>query len=96
MGSRYDIKIESDFINANNDIEVYESDDDHIQDTIEANIGSYKQFPTDGVVVNNFLNIVGQSQIIRIKIQLQLKSDKYNITPVVGFDADGHLILEIP
>ncbi len=96
MGSRYDIKIESDFINANNDIEVYESDDDHIQDTIEANIGSYKQFPTDGVGVNNYLNSAGQSQIISREIQLQLKSDKYNITPVVGFDADGKLIIEIP
>ena len=96
MANRYDIEIDTDFINANNDIQVYESDDDHIQDTIEANIGTYKEFPTDGVGVDNYLNSAGQSQIISREIQLQLKADKYNIIPIVSFDADGKLIIEIP
>lgn len=92
MDKRYDIKIEEDFTNANNDIEVYESDVDHIQDTIQAFQGSYKESPTDGVEIEKYLNSAGQEQTIAREIIIQLKSDKYQVSnPIVQFDADGNL-----
>lgn len=93
--ARYDIQIDADFINANNDIKVYESDADHIEDTINANIGSYKENPTDGVGIDNYLNSAGQEQTISRAIALQLKADKYNITPIVAFDSSGELKITI-
>lgn len=92
MDARNDIKIGADYINANNDIEVYLSDVDHIQDTIQATQGSYKEFPLDGVSIEKYLNSSGQEQTISRDIIIQLKSDKYKVNnPIVAFDTDGNL-----
>lgn len=94
MDSRKDIKIEADFINANNDIEYYESDADHIQDTIESNQGAYKENPLDGVGVDNYLNSSGQEQILSREIIVQLKSDLYTVDkPIIQFESDGSLTI---
>jgi hypothetical protein len=94
MDSRKDIKIEADFVNANNDIEYYESDADHIQDTIESNQGAYKENPLDGVGVDNYLNSSGQEQILSREIIVQLKSDLYTVDkPIIQFESDGSLTI---
>ena len=92
MEARRDIKLEAEFINTNNDIEVYLSDVDHIQDTIQATQGSYKEYPLDGVSIEKYLNSSGQEQTIARDIIIQLKSDRYKVNnPIVAFDSDGNL-----
>lgn len=90
--ARYDINIDADFINAKNDLQVYESDVDHIQDTIQAFQGSYKENPQDGVEIETYLSSAGQEQTIAREIIVQLKSDKYIVNnPIVYFDSSGNL-----
>jgi hypothetical protein len=92
MDSRKDIKVEADFINANNDVQWYDSDVDHIQDTIECSRGSYKENPLDGVAIDTYLNSSGQDQILAREIIVQLKSDLYIVDkPEITFGADGKL-----
>ncbi len=92
MEARHDIKLEAEFVNTNNDIEVYLSDVDHIQDTIQATQGSYKEYPLDGVSIEKYLNSSGQEQTIARDIIIQLKSDRYKVNnPIVAFDSDGNL-----
>lgn len=92
---RHDIKITSDYINAQNDIEIYESDIDHISDTIEANVGEYKEHPNDGVGITSYLSSQGQEQIISRKIILQLSSDTYKVNnPKVMTDSNGKLVID--
>lgn len=90
---RFDIKIDSTFINANNDIAFYESDEDHIQDTIQAIQGSYKENPQDGVNVQSYLNSQGQEQILARKIIVQLKSDLYVVNnPIIETTIDKVIV----
>lgn len=90
---RFDIKIDSTFINANNDIAFYESDEDHIQDTIQATQGSYKENPQDGVNVQSYLNSQGQEQILARKIIVQLKSDLYVVNnPIIETTIDKVIV----
>jgi len=94
MDSRKDIKIEADYVNANNDIEYYDSDSDHIQDTIQSTKGSYKETPLDGVAIETYLNSSGQEQIIAREIIVQLKSDLYVVDkPIIQFEKDGSLTI---
>lgn len=90
---RFDIKIDSTFINANNDIAFYESDEDHTQDTIQATQGSYKENPQDGVNVQSYLNSQGQEQILARKIIVQLKSDLYVVNnPIIETTIDKVIV----
>jgi len=65
------------FINANNDILFYESNEDHIQYTNQATKGSYKENPQDGVNIQAYLNSQGQGQVLSREIIVQLKSDLF-------------------
>lgn len=90
MATRTDIKIDKTFINANNDITFYESDEDHIQDTIQATQNSYKENPQDGVNIESYLNSQGQQQVLAREIIVQLKSDLYTINnPIISITADS-------
>jgi hypothetical protein len=87
---RFDIKIDKTFINANNDISFYESDEDHIQDTIQATKGSYKESPQDGVNIQSYLNSQGQGQTLAREIIVQLKSDLYVVNnPIIEITSDS-------
>ena len=87
---RFDIKIDKTFINANNDISFYESDEDHIQDTIQATQGSYKESPQDGVNIQAYLNSQGQGQTLAREIIVQLKSDLYVVNnPIINITSDS-------
>ncbi len=92
MAKRYDINLDPTAITASNDIPVYESDEDHIQDTIQASKGSYKENPNDGVQIDMYLNSSGQETTIAREIILQLKTDGYRSeSPVIGYTTDGQL-----
>jgi hypothetical protein len=94
MDKRFDIRIASAFVNANNDIEFYDSDEDHIQDTIEATPGSYKEHPADGVNALAYLNSSGQESTIARKIFVQLQSDGYRVeNPEVRYSPNGSLTI---
>ena len=91
---RQDIRAEAEYINTNNDIEMYDSDVDHIEDTIAANPGEWKEHPSDGVGIASFLNSSGQEATIARKVIIQLQSDLYDCDkPTVSFDSSGELIV---
>lgn len=94
MDARYDIDFDADYITANNDVACVASDQQHIEDTIKATPGAYKESPADGVDIDKYLNSSGQEQIVARSILLQLQSDGYTVTrPSVQFDANGRLII---
>lgn len=95
MANRYDISLEPVAITTLNDLPVIESDTDHIQDTIQANKGDYKENPLDGVSIQSYLNSSGQESTISRDIILQLKADGYRSNnPVIGFESDGQMNIE--
>jgi hypothetical protein len=94
MQGRFDIQLNKDFINANNDIEWIASDTQHIIDIIQGVPGSYKENPNIGVAVNNYLNSTGQEKKIARNIALQLQGDLYECnSPEVKYSPEGKLII---
>lgn len=89
MDSRKDILIEV----VNNDIQYSLSDMQHVEDTINAAPGWWKENPSDGVNIRAYLNSDGQAQVLARSIQVQLQSDLYLCSPVVNFDANGKLYI---
>lgn len=82
--ARQDIRINADYINANNDLDWYNSDVTHIERTIDAMPNSYKEHPNDGVAIINFLNSTGQEDYLSRKAMIQLQSDGYKCqNPIV-------------
>lgn len=95
MELRKDIFLDTDYINANNDIGWVESDQQHVQDTINTSPGCWKENPQDGVGVQSYLNSSGMEQVIARSIYVQLTSDLYQVTnPKVSFDASGQLLID--
>lgn len=87
---RHDIKVEADYINANNDLEWYESDIQHMKDTINATKGSYKENPQDGVGIMNYANSSTDSATIAREVIIELKKDLYQCNnPTVTYSQDG-------
>lgn len=56
-----------------------DSDEQHIQDTINAFPGWWKENPGDGVGAMQYLNSSGTEQSLTRAIKLQLQSDGYNV-----------------
>ena len=75
-----DIKIEDDelFINAvTGDFDIVESDTQHVKDIISSWAGWWKEFPTLGVGVKQYLGRSANIQMIKRAIQINLKADGY-------------------
>ena len=90
MNERYDIRLNKAYMNANNDIEWIISDIQHIEDTIEAMPGEWKQDPTSGVGVGMFLNSSGIETTIARKVMIELQKDLYRCNnPTVSYTSDG-------
>jgi hypothetical protein len=87
---RYD-----DLVVANNDFVMGPSDEQHIQDTIEAAPGWWKQHPQDGVDMQNYLNSSGLEQEIRAKCKVQMKTDNYNLDFSATYSSDGRYTVKI-
>lgn len=88
MNPRYDIQLGSsgNLLIENNDVVWDVSDEQHIQDTINASPGWWMENFSDGVGIRSFLNSSGQSQILARQIKIQLQSDLYEVNnPIVSF-----------
>lgn len=94
--TRYDIQLDE-----NNDLEIENqdfvwdiSDGQHIEDTINAQPGWWKENFSDGVGIADFLNSDSQEQVLARLIKLELESDLYEVNnPSVSFDSSGNLVL---
>lgn len=93
---RYDVLYgESGLRVENNDLVYDKSDEQHIDDTINAAPGWWKENYPDGVDIRRFLNSSGQEQVLARKIKIELSSDLYkNCSPVINFAPNGHLTVK--
>lgn len=94
MAQRTDflININADLLIQNGDFVFGPSDEQHIQDTINAIPGWWKEFPIDGVAVITFLNSPGGGQELSRKIKIELENDGYKVNnPIIEFSPDGKL-----
>ncbi|RYD57026.1 MAG: oxidase [Sphingobacteriales bacterium] len=71
------------------DLAYGESDPQHIQDTINAYPGWWKEFPADGVGIRSYLNSSGQMQKLAREIKIQLQSDGYAVSPAPTIDTSN-------
>lgn len=70
------------------------SDVQHVMDTIAAFPGWWKENPTDGVGVFQYLNSAGQAQTLERSIKINLMSDGYRSDAVKATtDANGKLTI---
>jgi hypothetical protein len=77
---------------ANGDFTIVESDQQHIADTINAYVGWWKEYPTDGVGIGYYQNSAGGAQQLARKIKIELEKDGYKVdNPVIEFGTDGKL-----
>lgn len=94
MAVRYDIlQIDNDIVIENNDLVLTESDDQHIQDTINANAGWWKENHTDGVGLFQYIRGQNVQQKISKAIKIGLQTDGYNSAPTVEYGSNGQLII---
>lgn len=96
MTPRHDIQYgkDNDLKVVGSDLVWDQSDEQHIQDTINASPGWWKENFGDGVGIRSYLNSDGQQQILARQITIQLESDLYTVdNPQVSFDASGKLII---
>lgn len=89
MAPRQDILIDV----IDSDIKFVFSDTQHVEDTINAAPGWWKENPSDGVNIRAYLNSDGQAQVLARSIQVNLQSDLYLCSPVVNFDSNGKLLI---
>lgn len=91
---RYDIKFDKDYINANNDVEWFESDTKHVKDIINSNVGEWKETPSLGVGITKYLSSSGQEQTISRTVIIQLQSDLYPCNnPTISYDVNNKLTI---
>jgi len=93
---RYDIQYNSaGLIVADNDVVWDKSDTQHVEDTLNAAPGWWKENFPDGVNIQSYLNSSNQQQVLQRSIKIQLESDLYTVTnPKVYFLTDSKMIVE--
>ncbi len=94
---RYDFKLVDNDIYidpVSGDFVVVISDEQHVEDTINAFPGWWKQNPADGVGVWAYANSSGQNQVLARNILQQLQSDGYQSAgPIITQNSDGVLVV---
>ena len=96
MAVRYDIQLtdSQDILFKDGDFVINQSDEQHIQDSINAFPGWWKQYPLDGVGIAAYDKGPTSRQVIAQKIQNELKADGYSLGyPSVTLDANGKLTI---
>src|SRR3982751_1688082 len=94
---RYDFKLDNDgdLDVVGNDFVYSISDQQHIEDTINAAPGWWKENPADGVNIRSYIKSAGQESILARKIKLELISDLYNVdNPIINYSPDGKLNIQ--
>ena len=96
MAYKTDIQLDSDndLIIQNNDFIVDISDEQHIIDTINANVGTWKEFPSEGVGIRQYQKGRGIENMLSRSIKIQLQNDGYNSNPIIQFDSTGKLTID--
>lgn len=95
MATSTDLLLQNnDLVIKNGDILTGPSDAQHIEDTINAFPGWWKENPADGVGIFQYINSSGQEQQISRSIAINLQSDGYKATsPTVTVDNKGTLTI---
>lgn len=84
--------LDNDLLIQNNDFMIAESDVQHIDDTINAFPGWWKNYPEDGVGIFQYLNSIGTEQTIKKALIINLQSDGYFVNnPIIETDSSGKL-----
>jgi hypothetical protein len=95
MAKRYDIGIDGNndaIISADLDFVFQASDQQHIQDTLNAWPGWWKEYPLDGVAIESYVKSSSGMQLLARKIKVELNSDQYQVNnPIIGLTPDGTL-----
>jgi len=87
---RVDLLLDGDdLLIKDSDFVVGESDMQHIEDTINATPGYWKEYPNDGVDIVSYENSTGEEQDIQRTAKLQLQSDGYRVNPIVNAAING-------
>ena len=84
LSDEYDLAI-----SASGDFELGYSDQQHVILLIESNKGTWKQFPTIGVGIEQYLGSSGTGLRIRNEINTSLKNDGYSNITVELAQVDG-------
>lgn len=94
MATAKDIDLEDDLDLkiVNGDFIVANSDQNHIINICKANIGAFKQFPLLGVGIDNYIGSVGQKQILKRAISVQLESDGFKVNRIETRNEDDYYI----
>lgn len=96
MALNYDIALSNnDLLIQDGDFIIAQSDEQHIADTINAFAGWWKENPSDGVGLLQYVKSSGKEQEIARSVKLQLQSDGYQVSnPSVTIDPDGVMIID--
>ena len=77
-------------VSADGDFKVGESDEQHIMLLINTYPGNWKEFPTAGVGIRDYILSAGQTNLLKRSINVQLSADGYrNITTQLRGNPDG-------
>lgn len=96
MPAAYDYLLDEngDLLFKDGDLVVGPSDHQHIQDTINAEPGWWKEFPTDGVGIRRYLGSSGKQQEVQKKVKIHLRNDGYSFVrpPVAKYSGKTLLV----
>jgi hypothetical protein len=91
---RNDITLkDNDLVFRGGDFLISQSDEQHIEDTINAFQGWWKMNPTDGVGIRSWQKSPAIIQQMTKSIRLNLQADGYICSPKISFDSKGNLII---
>jgi hypothetical protein len=80
--------------NNNGDFAIGDSEKQHISDIIYTAPGWYKEFPSVGVNIQQYLSGAGISDDLNRNLKLQLQSDGYSVTTAKFIQNGENLILD--
>ena len=84
----------NDLVVNNNDLVWVQSDNQHIEDTINASPGWWKENYQDGVGIIQYFKGRNVQQELSRSMKLQLQTDGYNSRPLINFDTSGNLTID--
>ncbi len=93
---RFDLQYNSDgLVIVDNDVVWAVSDQQHVEDTINAAPGWWKENHPDGVNIRKYQNSSRQEQVLARSIRINLEADLYTVTnPKVYFTSDSKMVVE--
>jgi len=94
--ARQDIRLEdNDLFIIDGDLQINESDQQHVLDLIGSYLGHWKQFPLIGVGSSFFLKSPGRMQELRAETSRQLRGDGYRLNRIDLIDEQIYIDAEL-